>query len=96
MLSKYTKILFSMDCRYLKAYNNILTIKFKTLILKFILIIALIIKFITFNDNQKSDHLNIKEMQDFINLNLNMDLIDSNYKPHKSLNPKISVIIFNL
>ena len=51
---------------------------------------------ITFNDNKKSDHLNIKEMQDFININLNMDLINSNYKPHKSLNPKISVIIFNL
>ena len=32
-------------------------------------------------------------MQDFININLNMDLIDSNYKPQKSLNPKISVII---
>ena len=32
-------------------------------------------------------------MQDFININLNMNLIDSNYKPQKSLNPKISVII---
>ena len=41
-----------MDCRYLKAYNNKLTINLKTLKLKFILIIALIMKFITFKSRQ--------------------------------------------
>ena len=39
------------------------------------------------------DHLNINEIRNFMNINLNGNLIDSNLKFNKSLNPQISVII---
>lgn len=40
-----------------------------------------------------NNKININEIQNFININLNGDLIDSNLKFNKSLNPQISVII---
>ena len=41
----------------------------------------------------KNKQVNINEIQNFININLNGDLIDTIFKCHKSLNPQISVVI---
>ena len=61
---------------------------------KILLIFAYIIILINFLiKEKKKKELELKDMQDFININLNQELININQKFHKISNPKISVII---